>query len=254
MLANAAVPRERLESLEDRHVDALIGEAVAAGCIAFVARTARSWLDLNRDEREIDPAMLTPPPPAQRLIQSAKLRGGLGLIPRRIAGAGELWRGPVAASDVEARIASHHRPYHAAIADALAVTRARFGAALLLDCHSMPPVGHEPFKPSPRIVVGDRYGHSASARLVERLVAVIEGVGLCVARNAPYAGGYTLDRHGRPQRGLHAVQIEIDRDLYLERDRRTLASGAGKVAMLLAQIAAAAEDELAGDAAAIAAE
>ena len=254
MLANATVPRERLEALEDRFADVLIGDCVVAGATAFVALAARAWLDLNRDEREVDGGMIAPPPPAHRLIQSAKVRGGLGLVPRRIAGIGELWRTPLPAAEIERRIAGHHLPYHAAIDAALAAARARFGAAMLLDCHSMPPVTSENASPPPRIVIGDRYGHSASGRLVERLVAVVEGAGLPVARNAPYAGGYTLDRHGRPQRGIHAIQIEIDRTLYLGEDRRTPGDGVPMIAALVAAMAAAAADELAGAAPAIAAE
>jgi N-formylglutamate amidohydrolase len=258
MLANATVGRDALEALEDRHVDTLIGDAVRAGTPAFVASTARSWLDLNRDEREIDPAMIDPPPPAHRLIQSAKIRGGLGLVPRRIAGAGELWRLPLSSAEMDDRIASHHRPYHAAIAATLAAMHARFGAAVLLDCHSMPPVPGEAFGPmsraAPEIVIGDRYGRSASGRLVERLAALVEGAGLRVARNAPYAGGYTLDRHGRPGRGIHAIQIEIDRSLYLAADRRTLSPGTAAVAALIVAMAAAMADELFGEPPAIAAE
>ena len=254
MLANAAVPRDRLEALEDRHVDALIAQAVAAGHGAFVAQRARCWLDLNRDEREIDAGMLDPPPPSHRLIQSAKVRGGLGLIPRRAAGVGELWRATLPAAEVEARIAGHHRPYHAAVAEMLETARARFGAALLLDCHSMPPVPSEAFGPAPRIVLGDRFGRSAGGRLVDRIAALIEDAGLTVARNAPYAGGYTLDRHGRPARNVHAIQIEIDRSLYLDADRRGLGPGAAEVGRLLKAIATAMAEELAVAPSAIAAE
>lgn len=254
LLASATVSRERLETLEDRFADALIRDAVADGATAFVAQAARAWLDLNRDARELDAGMVAPPPPAHRLIQSAKVRGGLGLVPRRIAGVGELWRAPLAAAEIEARIANHHGPYHAAIATALAAARVRFGGAVLLDCHSMPPLASETSAPAPRIVIGDRYGHSASGRLVERLVAVAEGAGLPVARNAPYAGGYTLDRHGTPQRGIHAIQIEIDRTLYLAEDRRALGSGADAMRVLFAAMTEALADELADTVSAIAAE
>ena len=254
MLANATVPRERLEALEDRFADALIGDAVAAGATAFVAEAARAWLDLNRDPRELDAGMVVPPPPANGLIHSVKVRGGLGLVPRRIAGIGELWRAPLAATDLEARIVEHHLPYHAAIAAALAAAHARFGAAVLLDCHSMPPVASETAVPAPRVVIGDRYGHSASGTLVERLFSLVEEAGLPVARNAPYAGGYTLDRHGRPDRGIHAIQIEIDRTLYLAGDRRTPGEGVKTMRALFAAMAEALSNELADARPAIAAE
>lgn len=254
MLANATVPRERLEALEDRHADALAQPAIAAGTPALVARLPRSWLDLNRDEREIDPATVTPAPPAFRLIQSAKLRGGLGLIPRRMAGAAELWRAPIPADELQARIEAYHRPFHAAISCELEAMRARLGTALLIDLHTMPPLPAEPAGRAPQVVLGDRYGRSVAPALIERLVAVVAGFGLSIARNTPYAGGYTLDRHGAPGRGIHAVQIEFDRTLYLEEDRRTLAPGMAMVSALVAALVDAAADELLSDPAAIAAE
>jgi len=254
LLANALVSRDRLEALEDRHADALIGSSVAAGTVALVACRPRSWLDLNRDEREIDPAPVSPPPPAHRLIQSAKLRGGLGLIPRRMPGAAELWRAPLAASELEARIVDHHRPFHAAIGTELAAARARHGAALLIDLHSMPPVANDTLGSAPQIVIGDRYGRSAASRLIDVLTGVARRFGLTVAHNAPYAGGYTLDRHGRPERGCHAVQIEIDRTLYLERDKRTLSPNVAETSALVLAMVDAMAAELAIDPSAIAAE
>ena len=254
LLANALVSRERLEALEDRHADALIAAAVADGTVALVACRPRSWLDLNRDEREIDPATVRPPPPAHRLIQSAKLRGGLGLIPRRMPGASELWRAPLPASELDARIMNHHRPFHAAIAAELAEARARHGAALLVDLHSMPPIASDTFGSAPQVVIGDRYGRSAPSRLIDRITATIGEFGLTVAHNAPYAGGYTLDRHGRPERGTHAVQIEIDRTLYLEPDRRTLSPGVTMVSALVAAMVDAMAEELTTAQSAIAAE
>jgi N-formylglutamate amidohydrolase len=244
MLANATVSRERLEALEDRHADALAAAAIDAGTVALIARLPRCWIDLNRDEREIDPATVTPPPPAARLIQTAKLRGGLGLIPRRMPGAAELWRAPISAADLHARIEACHRPFHAAIAEELERLRAQFGAALLIDLHSMPSLPVEPFARTPQVVIGDRYGRSVAPSLVDRLGAVIAGFGLTMARNAPYAGGYTLDRHGAPPRGIHAVQIEIDRTLYLEANRRSLSPGVTMVSALVAALADAAAVEL----------
>jgi N-formylglutamate amidohydrolase len=254
LLANALVSRTRLEALEDRHADAPIAPAVAVGTVALVACRPRSWLDLNRDEREIDPATVTPPPPAHRLIQSAKLRGGLGLIPRRMPGASELWRAPLAASEIEHRIATHHRPFHAAIARELAEARTRHGAAMLIDLHSMPPIANETFGAAPQVVIGDRYGRSAPAGLIDRIAATVREFGLTVAHNAPYAGGYTLDRHARPERGIHAVQIEIDRTLYLAQDRRSLSAGLSRVSALVAAIVEAMVQELSADPSAIAAE
>ncbi|HWL47779.1 MAG TPA: N-formylglutamate amidohydrolase, partial [Sphingomonadaceae bacterium] len=251
--ARAAVPLATLAALEDRHADLLIAEAAAAGHIVFVARRARSWIDLNRDPREIDPALVEPPPRAHDIIVSAKVRGGLGLIPRRLNGSGELWRAPLSAAELARRIARDHGPWHDALAAALTAAQTRFGAALLLDCHSMPPVTTANGGAAPEIVIGDRYGRSASGVLVARLVAIAEAMGFAVACNTPYAGGYTLDRHGVPARGRHAIQIEIDRRLYLEPDLRAPGPGVVPIGAMLARMAAAMADEL-GAAAPLAAE
>ena len=140
LLANSLLPEPVLARLEDRFADRLVAGAAALGATVFIARRARAWIDLNRDERELDAAMIVPPPRPDRLIASVKVRGGLGLIPRRIGGSGEILRQRLRPADVEARISSDHRPWHATIAEALAAARARFGIALLLDLHSMPPI------------------------------------------------------------------------------------------------------------------
>lgn len=243
--ASALLPVERLEQLEDRLADRLITDAVAAGATAFVATRPRCWIDLNRDEREIDPAMVEPSPRSEQLLASAKVRGGLGLIPRRVAGGGEILRGRLHLADVRARIIADHRPWHAEIAAALTAACARFGIALLLDCHSMPPINRRGMEEPPRIVLGDRYGRSADTQLVARLSAISEGEGYRTARNNPYAGGYALDRHGQPQRGIHAIQIEIDRSLYLAPDLRSPGPGLPAVTGLVAKMTAAMADELA---------
>jgi N-formylglutamate amidohydrolase len=242
--ALAAIPLARFEALEDRHADRLVSGAAAAGAITFIARRARCWIDLNRDPREIDPAMIDPPPRPQETLPSARVRGGLGLIPRRLNGTVDLWRGPLPVADLAQRIARDHRPWHTALATALAATQARFGAALLLDCHSMPPLGAQGAGRPAQIVIGDRYGRSASGRLVERLVAIAEAEGLRVARNTPYAGGYTLDHHGAPGQRRHAIQIEIDRRLYLLPDLRTPGPGVARISALIARMVAAMADEL----------
>jgi len=240
--APALIERSRLEAgwlaqLEDRHADALIDDTIAAGAVAIVATRPRAWIDLNRDEREIDPTMLTGRVPAGELISTVKSRGGLGLIPRRIQGGGEIWRRPLSIDEVAARISSDHRPYHAAVAAALAEARRRHGCAALIDCHSMPPVQ----RPGqvPQVVIGDRFGASAAGRFTERAIAEAEAMGLRAARNDPYAGGHTLDRHGSPRRDIHAIQIEVDRSLYLTPDRARPGAGLSMVRRLVARIAAA---------------
>ena len=234
----ARVPLSRLEQLEDRHADALIARAVEAGARAIVATRARAWIDLNRAETDIDGEMIEPRPMPPR-AESVKVMGGLGLIPRRIAGTGEIWRGPLGAQQLARRIADDHRPYHSALGIALRRVRARFGVAVLIDCHSMPGLGGgDPV----RIVVGDRHGQSAGRPIVEAALAAAAATGLRCARNAPYAGGYVLERHGRPDENIHAIQLEFDRALYLDAAQRAPGSRVGAIRELLAGIVRAVAD------------
>ena len=215
LLRDAVVSRDRLEQLEDRYADRLIEGALAAGATAIVAQYARAWIDLNRDPRDIDPTMMdgTPPP---NLMTSARARGGLGLIPHRLGYGGELWRRKLGADEIAQRVIQFHKPYHDSIAIALASAHARFGVAILLDCHSMPPLRGRSDVSHPKLIVGDRFGKSASSTFTDRIEAVARDHGLSAARNAPYAGGYSVEFHGRPRRGIHAIQIELDRGLYLK--------------------------------------
>lgn len=242
LLAEARLPRARLESLEDRFVDRLVWRAVQGGAVALVADAPRAEIDLNRDEREIDPAMVTPRPSAAETLDSPRTRGGLGLIPSRIAGSGTVWRQRIPADEVARRVDEIHRPYHAALARELRAVRARFGAAVLLDCHSMPP--REPGSRIAAIVLGDRHGSSISEPLLAAAESAIREAGFEPARNAPYAGGHITAHHGRPERALHALQIEIDRGLYLAPDMRSPGPGFERVAMLIASVAQALADAL----------
>jgi N-formylglutamate amidohydrolase len=234
LLGAARLSRARLESLEDRLVDRLVWRAVEAGAVALIADSPRAEIDLNRDERELDPAMVLPRPPADATVESPRTRGGLGLIPARIAGSGAIWRQRIAADEVARRIERIHRPYHLAIEAELESTRARFGVAILLDCHSMPPRG--PGSDAP-VVLGDRHGESISEPLVAAAESAACAAGFMVARNAPYAGGHITERHGRPSLGIHALQLELDRSLYLASDLRSSGPGFDRVAKLVAAIA-----------------
>jgi N-formylglutamate amidohydrolase len=236
LLASARLSRARLESLEDRLVDRLVWRAVEDGAAALIADAPRAEIDLNRDERELDPAMVLPRPAADSTVESPRTRGGLGLIPARIAGSGAIWRQRIAAAEVTRRVESIHRPYHSALEAELQAARARFGIAILLDCHSMPPRGLAGEAP---VVLGDRHGGSMAETLVAAAEGAARAAGFRVARNAPYAGGHITERHGRPARGIHALQLELDRSLYLAPDLRSTGPGFDRVARLIADIAAA---------------
>jgi N-formylglutamate amidohydrolase len=217
LLAAARVAPPVLRRLEDRWADLLVHPLIALGFSVLVARTPRAMIDLNRHEREIDPAMIADLPRTAPLHSSAKLRGGLGLFPRRLPGAHELWRHPMPWAEAQRRIEQAHRPYHAAIAALMSAARQAHGHAILIDLHSMPPVPPPAAGQSaPGLVLGDRFGKSASTRLVTLAADVAESRDMTVAHNHPYAGDHLIERHGRPDHALHAMQVEVDRTLYLD--------------------------------------
>lgn len=246
LLAAARLPHG-LTLLEDRLVD-LVAVAARADETMLVQRTPRAAIDLNRSEDERDP--LVDDGALPQAHPSAKVRSGLGLVPRRAGNSGELWRRRFTGTEIERRIARDHRPYHHALAAALMAARARFGVAVLIDVHSMPPLGGE----RARVVLGDRFGQAAGGRLVERLEGVVRDAGHRVALNVPYAGGYILERHGHPAQGLHAVQVELDRTLYLDAGLRKPGAGFARTVALLRAMLAALADEAMGAPQAIAAE
>ena len=225
------VPLAALLPLEDRHVDA-IGHRARRTETMIVARRPRAWIDLNRSERERDPQVDDGASPLAAPQPSVKLRSGLGLVPRRVAPAGELWRRRFTGAEIERRIAEDHRPYHAALADLLAAARARFGIAILIDLHSMPTLGEH----GAQIVIGDRFGRSAGSAWVSTAETAVREHGLHPALNAPYAGGHILERHGAPADGIHAIQLEIDRLLYLDPMTLEPAPGVVRVAAMLRSI------------------
>ena len=227
------VPIDRLAGLEDRLVDLLLDDAIAAGATAIVATVARAWIDLNRHPAEIDGAMIDPPPPPATVQDGPRIRAGLGLVPRRIAGVGDILHGRITAADLAARIATVHRPYHEAVADALAAARAAHGGAILLDLHSMPPLGG--VDRGVRIVVGDLGGTTAGPQVIAAAMAVAQTAGHRTTRNRPYAGGYGVAAHGRPRADVHAVQLELCRTLYLDSVLRAPGPGLAAMRGLVAQ-------------------
>ncbi|MEO1170404.1 MAG: N-formylglutamate amidohydrolase [Pseudomonadota bacterium] len=216
LLEQTRLGQRELQSLEDRHVDGLVTPLAEHGFTVLIGNAARAWIDLNRSEREIDRAMVTPRPARAAVELTAKVRGGLGLVPRRMAGHGNIYRHPIARSDLSARINRAHRPYHALLSDMLDTARSRFGVAVLLDCHSMPPLRPARGTAPAQIVIGDRNGRSAAPAFAARAVDTSRGEGFRTALNAPYAGGHILSRHGRPERDIHGLQLEICRSLYLD--------------------------------------
>ena len=229
LIANAARGRQALEALEDPLVDRLAWRAIARGIGAVVARAPRAAIDCNRAADEIDPAVITD---SGCEAVGARAKGGLGIIPSRSAPHGRLWRLPVGRDELARRVAEAHESFHSAVADHLGRLAASYGRALLIDCHSMPGRSGQA-----NIILGDRHGGSAAPWLAAEAARIARADGWSVAFNHPYAGGHVVERHGRPERAVHALQVEIDRSCYLGRDLRSPGPGFDRAARLVESLA-----------------
>lgn len=224
--------------LEDRLIDEIGVEVARLTGVALIkAHAPRAMLDLNRSRDDVDWDMIkgARPHPIRHSQANRRARSGLGLVPRRLPGFGEIWRQSLTREELDARIDGIHQPYHAALGRELARVRDQWGQALLLDLHSMPPL-----KPSsgesqmPKFVLGDRFGTSCDADLVGHAYRYLEEKGHVVSHNRPYAGGYILDTHGATRNGVHAVQVEVCRSTYLDARLEQLSPKAGMIVRLIA--------------------
>jgi N-formylglutamate amidohydrolase len=251
---NLRLPPSDLLRLEDRYADLLARKAVLEGFPTIIAHKARAWIDLNRDEVDIDVAMVEGLQLDNRPTPGAKQRGGLGLIPRRLSGAGEIWKRPIAAEDLQHRITRYHRPYHAQIAAILSAMRERFGVAILLDLHSMPPLAKTLEQSGTGFVIGDRFGRSAAGRFSDVIMAQLRLHGHKTALNHPYSGEYILRRHGDGGRNIHALQLEVDRALYLDDLLREPGQGVEGIRKIVTGLLYTLSDEALGERTLLAAE
>ena len=226
----AAAGKPSLTTLEDPFVDRLVWRALQRGCGAVIARTPRAAVDCNRGEEEVDPSVIEG---VRRNGVSARARGGLGIVPGRTAQHGYLWRRAITPKQLDERLNQAHRPYHEAVEAQLTLLLDRFGCALLLDCHSMPP----PPTGVPPIVFGDCRGKSADASISAEARTIAKRLGFEAGLNDPFAGGHVIERHARPTRGVHALQIEIDRRCYLDAKLTKPGTGFDRVAGLLEALA-----------------
>lgn len=242
-LAQAAVPLAALRRAEDAFVDELFSAAPSLGMPLLAARFPRSYVDANREPYELDPAMFEGPLPRPLNHRTTRVAAGLGMIPRVAASGEAIYRGRVPAETIEHRLETCWRPYHLALSGLVEQTYSRFGAALLIDAHSMPSSvsGASVSNLGPRerdtrvdIVLGDNHGESCAPELVECAEHWLAARGLRVLRNQPYAGGFTTQRYGRPGLARHALQIEINRALYMDEARHERLPLAGTVERLMA--------------------
>lgn len=228
MVEAARLPVETLRASEDAFVDQIIAGAPALGASVILARLARAYVDLNREPWELDPSMFDEDLPDYAQGRTARVAAGLGAIPR-VAGEGRpIYARKLTFAEARDRIELAHRPYHDALDRQLAAARAAHGAAILIDWHSMPAAAARGVRGrggSCDIVLGDRFGAACSPKLTSLVERELEGMGYRVARNAPYAGGYTTEHYGRPAKRTHALQIEINRALYMDEDTREPTEG-----------------------------
>jgi N-formylglutamate amidohydrolase len=219
-LSASVLDEAGVRSSEDAFMDLLVAAAPRLGAPLLVAEYPRAWLDLNRGPDELDPSVIEG---VLRVTQTPRISSGLGVIPRVVANGRAIYRGKITRAEAEARIAQVWRPYHAALEGLMTAAHSAFGEAVLLDFHSMP---HEaldtvarPGRPRPQVVLGDRFGASAGTEILDALEDGFLREGLSVIRNAPFAGAFVTQHYGRPSRGWHAVQVEIDRALYMDERR-----------------------------------
>ncbi len=220
-LTASRLDRNAIRSSEDFLVDALFAEAVELGAPLVRATYPRAYLDVNREPFELDPKMFTGKLPTFANVRSLRVAGGLGTIPRIVCDAQDIYHGPLPVEAALNRIETIYKPYHACLRRTLAQTHVAFGQAILVDCHSMPSAmrsGNNRLRPD--FVLGDRFGISCSTDLTDTAAWCLRDLGYTVCRNKPYAGGFITEHYGRPARGLHALQIEVNRALYM--DEQTL--------------------------------
>lgn len=224
--------------LEDRWVDLVATEvASSTGAGLLVANAPRAMLDLNRALDDVDWGMIAGGQPGSGYHSQAnrRARSGLGLIPRRLSGHGEIWRSSISRAELAERIEGIHRPYHAALAQQLEAIRDRWGAAVLIDMHSMPPLRRrDSHAPEAQFVVGDRFGASCEPGLAELALSYFARHDRPASHNRPYSGGFALDHHAARRRGIHAMQIEICRSTYLDMRMEQPSARLTQLAVLLA--------------------
>lgn len=212
----ARLPLRALRRSEDAYVDLLFSAAVALGAPLLVAEFPRAYLDANREPYELDPRMFEGRLPGFANTRSLRVAGGLGTIPRIVGEAYEIYPGRIPVESALARIEELYRPYHAGLRHLVNRTQASFGSCILVDAHSMPSTGLDRDGIAKAdIILGDRFGTSASSFVVDAAEEAFARAGLKVTRNRPYAGGFITEHYGAPGSGVHALQIEVSRALYM---------------------------------------
>jgi N-formylglutamate amidohydrolase len=227
-----------LRRSEDSFMDELIEELSSRGFPVVRVNFPRSYVDVNREPYELDPRMFTGRLPSFANTRSMRVAGGLGTIPRVVGDGQEIYRDRLSVDDALARIEALYKPYHRALRRLINKAHQAFGTVVLVDCHSMPSIGVSRDEPRrPDIVIGDRYGTSCAPLLPDVVEETMRGLGYSVGRNKPYAGGFITEHYGNPASGLHTVQLEFNRAIYMDERRRERGPRFGQVAKDFAVLA-----------------
>lgn len=220
-----------LRRSEDSFVDELVAGVVGHGFPLMRAHFPRCFVDVNREPYELDPRMFDGRLPAFANTRSMRVAGGLGTVARVVGDAQEIYDQRIPVDDALARIDLLYKPYHRALRRLFTRLHHAFGAAVLVDCHSMPSTaGQRDERPRPEFVLGDRYGTSCVGAISEMVEQTLRALGYTVSRNKPYAGGFITEHYGNPAAGLHAIQLEINRALYMDERRYERTPGFARLA------------------------
>lgn len=229
-----------LRRSEDSFVDEIFRAAPRQGAPLLRALFPRAYLDPNREPWELDPEMFDEPLPPFANTTSPRVREGFGTIARMVTGGAEIYREKLRFEAAASRVGRFYMPYHEALESLIAQTRERFGYAIVIDCHSMPSldgvIGRFGRKRRPDFVLGDRYGTSCASALTERAEGVLTRLDYSVERNDPFAGAFIVSHYGMPKARVHALQIEVNRDLYLDEMRITRSPGFGALVSDLTEL------------------
>ncbi len=237
-LATSRLDIGTLRRSEDSFVDELIAGVVRQGFPLMRAHFPRSFVDVNREPYELDPRMFDGRLPSFANTRSMRVAGGLGTVARVVGDAQEIYDQRIPVDDALRRIESLYKPYHRSLRRLFTRLHRDFGAAVLVDCHSMPSTaGHRDERPRPEFVLGDRYGTSCVGAVSETVEQTLRSLGYTVSRNKPYAGGFITEHYGNPAAGLHAIQLEINRALYMDERRYERSPGFVALAADLATLA-----------------
>lgn len=216
-LESARLDSHTIRRSEDAYVDHLFSHVVPLGAPILKAHFPRAYLDVNREPYELDPKMFADPLPSYVNARSVRVASGLGTIAKVVSDSKEIYRHRLPVSEALYRIEEIYKPYHASLRGLIARTHVTFGYSVLIDCHSMPSSVKCPTSgQQPDFIIGDRYGTSCAPELTEYAIHLLRQLGYNVTHNKPYAGGFITEHYGRPSKGLHAVQIEINRSLYMD--------------------------------------